>query len=238
MALLDLNVDLGELPDEPAALYGIATVVNVACGGHAGDLGSMARALSFAMARGTRVAAHPSYPDREGFGRASMDITPEALEASIAEQCDKLQGLARKLGYPVAIVKPHGALYHDAAKSPALAAAVLDGAARGLGSKGAALTVVGPPKGALLEESLRRGHVYAREGFADRGYRPDGSLVPRAEPGALLTDPNAAARQATELAARGGLETLCVHSDTPGAVAIATAVRDALHQAKTLVGSM
>jgi UPF0271 protein len=236
MAQVELNIDLGELPGEPAELFALATVANVACGGHAGDSASMARAISFALTRGTRLAAHPSYPDRQGFGRTTMAITPADLAARVEEQCAALQSIARKLGYPASMVKPHGALYHDAARDPALAAAVLEGAVRGLGVPPAALTVVGPPRGALLEESRRRAARYAREGFADRAYRADGTLVPRSEPGALVTDPGECARQALALASAGGLETLCVHGDTPDAVAIAVRVRDALVQAGLLAG--
>ena len=233
---VDLNIDLGELPGEPAELFALATVANVACGGHAGDRASMARAVSFALTRGTRVAAHPSYPDRDGFGRTTMAITPADLAAAVEAQCAGLQAIARKLGYPVAMVKPHGALYHDAARDPAIAAAVLDGAAHGLGVPAAELTVIGPPRGALLDEALRRGARYAREGFADRAYAGDGTLLPRSQPGALITDPGACARQALALVSAGGLETLCVHGDTPDAVAIAVRVRDALVQAGLLAG--
>jgi UPF0271 protein len=236
MPLLDLNIDLGEIPGEPAELFALATVANVACGGHAGDRASMARAVSFAMTRGTRLAAHPSYPDRAGFGRAPMEMAPADLAATVEEQCAALQAIARRLGYPAAIVKPHGALYHEAARDPALAEAVIDGAARGLGMAPAELTVVGPPRGALLEESLRRGARYAREGFADRAYQADGTLVPRSRPGALVTDPEACARQALALARSGGLETICVHGDTKDAVVIAARVRDALAQAGLLAG--
>ena len=238
MPQVDLNIDLGELPGEPAELFGLATVANVACGGHAGDAASMARAISFAMTRGTRLAAHPSYPDRAGFGRTTLAIAPADLAASVEAQCAALQAIARKLGYPAATVKPHGALYHDAARDPALAAAVLDGAARGLGLPLAEITLVGPPRGARLAEALRRGARYAREGFADRAYQADGTLVPRSRPGALLTDPGACARQALALAHAGGLETICVHGDTPDALAIAARVRDALAQAGALLGAV
>lgn len=236
MPKVELNIDLGELPGEPAALYGLATTVNLACGGHAGDKASMARALSFAMARGTTVAAHPSYPDRLGFGRTTMALEPGAVADAVAAQCAVLQALARRPGFPVAQVKPHGALYHDAAGSQALAAAVIEGAARGLGIAVAALTVTGPPRGALLDEARRRGARYAREGFADRAYRADGTLVPRSQGGALLTDPEACARQAMGLASSGTIETICVHGDSPGAVEIASRVRDALAGAGMLVG--
>ena len=236
MPLVDLNVDLGELPGEPAELYSLATVVNVACGGHAGDKASMARALSFAMARGARVAAHPSYPDRAGFGRVAMDLPPEEIALAVEQQCAALQAIARRIGYPVAIVKAHGALYHEAAKSAAVARALLDGAQRGLGTK--EITVVGPPRGALLDEALSRGLRHAREGFADRSYRADGSLVPRSERGALVVDVGACTRQAIALAATGTIETICVHADTQGAVDIAAAVREALAQNGYLAGAL
>src|SRR6185369_2030643 len=106
MPLVDLNIDLGEIPGEPRELYGLATVVNIACGGHAGDKATMARAVSFAMARGARGAAHPSYPDRVGFGRARVVMAVEDLALSIEQQCAALQAIARRLGYPAAIVKP------------------------------------------------------------------------------------------------------------------------------------
>jgi UPF0271 protein len=165
-----------------------------------------------------------------------MEMAPADLAATVEEQCAALQAIAHRLGYPASMVKPHGALYHEAARDPALAAAVFDGAARGLGVAAAELTVVGPPRGALLSESLRRGARYAREGFADRAYQADGTLVPRSRPGALVTDPEACARQALALARSGGLETICVHGDTEDAVAIAARVRDALAQAGLLAG--
>lgn len=233
--LVELNIDLGELPDEPKELFTLATTANIACGGHAGDAASMARALSFAMARGVHVAAHPSYPDREGFGRTRLAITPFDLAASVAAQCAALQAIASRLGYPVARVKPHGALYHDAASDPAIAEAVIDGAIRGLAAP--AIEIVGPPRGALLDLAVKRGLGYQREGFADRAYRPDGSLVPRSEPGAVIVDAGLCVRQAIALASSGRYETLCVHGDTKGAVAIAGAVREGLLSAGYLVRS-
>src|SRR5690242_7817176 len=108
-----LNVDLGELPDEPDELYSLATMVNVACGGHAGDEGSMARAVRLAAAAGARLAAHPSYPDRQGFGRTSMAMEPTALTESVRAQLATLDAVARAAGTRIEAVKPHGALYHD-----------------------------------------------------------------------------------------------------------------------------
>ncbi|MFT3767124.1 MAG: LamB/YcsF family protein [Minicystis sp.] len=236
MSSIDLNVDLGELPEEPAELFALATTANVACGGHAGDAASMERALARAIAHETRIAAHPSYPDRAGFGRKSMAMEPAAIEAAVAAQCAALAAVAKQVGATVTRVKPHGALYHDAARDAAIAAAVIGGSLRGLGVAAGEVVIVGPPTGSLVAEARRRGAAYAREGFADRGYREDGSLVPRSEPGALITDPEAAARQALTLARSGTIETLCVHGDTKDAVAIATRVRGALAEAGLLAG--
>lgn len=226
-APLTLNVDLGELPGEPEALYALAPVVNVACGGHAGDAGSMRRACALAKAHGCEIAAHPSYPDRAGFGRRSLALDVTTLRASIAAQCRALAEAARGVGLVVATVKPHGALYHDVTLDPALAEAVLDGAEEALERRPLALVVPGVGS-ALAALAIARGHVVVREGFADRGYAADGSLVPRGEPGALLADPRVAAAQAVALARSGRYETLCVHGDGAHALAIAEAVQAAL----------
>jgi len=220
-----LDIDLGELPDEPEALYACAHLANVACGGHAGDEASMRRAVAACIAHGTRVGAHPSYPDRAGFGRQPMQMAPPELRASIAEQCARLRDVAREAGVTLAYVKAHGALYHAARADADVASALVDGAIDALGT---GITIVGPPAGEVLAVAARAGVRYAREGFADRATRPDGTLVPRGEPGALVTDPAAAAGRALELAAAGGFDAICCHGDTPGAVAIARAVRDAL----------
>ena len=214
-----LNVDAGELPDEPDELYGLAHVVNVACGGHAGDDASMARVVAFCKRFGTRVGAHPSYPDREGFGRRATTMTPEALEAAVASQCRALAAHAS-----VAYVKLHGALYHAASGDLGVARAALRGANAALGAP-TVVTVIGPAEGATREAARELGLGYAREGFADRGVR-DGALVPRGEPGALIDDPAKAAARARELAA--SVDTICVHGDGPNALAIARAVRRAL----------
>jgi 5-oxoprolinase (ATP-hydrolysing) subunit A len=223
-----LNVDLGELPGEPDELYALAGQVNVACGGHAGDDDSMARACRLARERGARVAAHPSYPDREHFGRRSLALDPAELARSARAQCEALAAVAARAGVAVDAVKPHGALYHDAARGPALASALLRACREGLGvPPGQPLAYVGPP-GEGPPHSPDAPFVYLVEGFADRAYEPDGSLRPRSAPGALLTDPQACAEQALRLARSGRFHTLCVHGDTPGAVAIARAVHGAL----------
>jgi UPF0271 protein len=229
---VDLNIDLGELPEEPEELYALATVVNIACGGHAGDAGSMARAVALALAAGARIAAHPSYPDRARFGRERLAMDEAALRDTVRAQCAALRAAAEAAGARVALVKLHGALYHDAASDPILARAALDGALAGLCLRGSGpaggIGVVGPPWGLLSDEARARGLGYAREGFADRAYTAEGRLVPRGVPGAVLTDPAACAAQAVRLAEAGGVDTLCVHGDSPGATAVAAAVRGAL----------
>ena len=229
---VSLNVDLGELPDEPAGLYALATVVNIACGGHAGDRESMQRACAAAVANGARIAAHPSYADREGFGRRTLGIAPEALRASVAEQCTELREIARLEGAAITAVKPHGALYHDATRDELLARAVVLGAYDALGGDAPhVLTIVGPPSSRLREEAARhRSQRYAAEGFADRTYDESGSIVPRSRPDALITDPALAAAQAVHLATTRSIDTVCVHGDTAFAEAIARAVREALQQ--------
>jgi UPF0271 protein len=222
---LGLNVDAGEYPDEPEALFVLAHLVNIACGGHAGDGASMRRVLGFCKRYGTRAGAHPSYADREGFGRRPQAGPPEALAQLVADQCARLRGHAEALGVPLGHVKPHGALYHAANADPALARAVIEGSVRALG---ASVMVVGPPRGALATTAAEMHVEFAREGFADRAMRPDGTLVPRTEPGALVTDPEKAAAQAKRLLESGEVDTVCVHADTPSALRVAHAVRDAI----------
>ncbi|HEX5060874.1 MAG TPA: LamB/YcsF family protein [Kofleriaceae bacterium] len=219
-----LNLDAGEHADEPEELWALADVLSVACGGHAGDEQSMARVVAFSVGRARpRIGAHPSYPDRLGFGRRSLAVDPQALRQTIAWQCAQLAKVAAAHGQRVQWVKPHGALYHDAAKDLAAAGAVIFGAIEALGPD---VIVIGPPGGVLYEASRQAKLSYLREGFADRATNPDGSLVPRDQPGALITDPVVAAARARELV--GDVDTICVHADTPGALAIARAVREAL----------
>jgi UPF0271 protein len=213
-----LGVDAGELPGEPEDLWLACDWIHVACGGHAGDAASMAR-VAAACAGRVQLGAHPSYPDRGGFGRTPIAMAPRELAASVAEQCRALAAHAR-----IAHAKPHGALYHDADRSPELAAAFVDGVVAAAG----AVAIVGPPAGCLREAAEARGLRYLREGFADRGLRADGSLIPRGEAGALILDPAVAAAQAALLADGAGVDILCVHGDSPGALGIAHAVRAAI----------
>lgn len=226
MPRVALNIDLGELPGEPDELYSLATAVNIAGGGHAGDEASMRRAAELAVRAGARLVAHPSYPDREGFGRRALAITPRDLAESVRIQCGALRRAALEVGGSIAAVKPHGALYHEAARRAEVADAVIEGARAGLEID--SVEVVGSPGGALLDRARALGLPALREGFADRGYREDGSLVPRGEPGALLPSPEACAAQAVRLARTGQYQTLCLHADTSGALLNARAVRRAL----------
>jgi UPF0271 protein len=222
LALVLLDIDLGELPDEPEELYGLADVANIACGGHAGSPMSMARAVKLCARHGTWVGAHPSYPDRANFGRKRMTMEPGALRTAITTQCAALAALAR-----VRFVKAHGALYHDAREDETIARALVDGVVAALGHD---LHVIGGGTG-LEAACTRAGVGFLREGFADRGVGPDGLLLPRDQPGALITDPQAARTRAAQLI--GQVDILCVHGDTPGAVRIASAVRELLGAKET-----
>lgn len=222
MALM--NLDAGEHPNEPEELWALFDVLNIACGGHAGDAASMERVVRWCVASRCAIGAHPSYPDRAGFGRRTMAIEPAALRATAREQCAALAAIARRHARTIEYVKPHGALYHDAAANDAIARTLLGAVTDALGD---GIVVIGPPSGALGEAARERGLRYASEGFADRRMRENGSLVPRTEPGALITDPSEAAAQARAIAAQ--VDTICVHADTPGSLAIAGAVHKALH---------
>jgi len=228
-----LNLDAGERPNEIDGLWSLFDILMCACGGHAGDAASMDRVAAFCARSTVKLGAHPSYPDREGFGRRSplQGVPAEAMdarvrevatlvEASTAAQCRALAEIARRRRVAVVAMKPHGALYHDANVHGAIAQALLHGAVAALGR---GITIAGPPAGELRDEAERQRLLYAREGFADRRMRPDGSLVSRSEPGALIVDPAEAAAQAVALAS--SVDTVCIHGDTPGALAIAQAVR-------------
>lgn len=233
MKPLSLNIDIGERPDEPDELYSLATMVNIACGGHAGDPASMRRSVDLALNAGAKIVAHPSYPDRENFGRKSMHITFIRLALILRAQVLRLVTIANDMGGSTFAVKAHGALYHDAAESPVIAEVLLTVIEYcGIPS----MAVMGPPTGILKEKALEHGITYLVEGFADRTYLPDGQLAARSLPNALLTDPVEAAAQALRLAQTQQFDTLCVHADTPNALAVARAVRTALIDAHLLDG--
>lgn len=210
MPKIDLNADLGEgIADHlDLDLLDLITSANVACGGHAGDEATMTKTVREAKARGVRVGAHPSYPDRENFGRRSLPMGIEAIAVSVEDQVRTLMKIAEEEESPVIYIKPHGALYHDASLDSELASVVLS-VAKQMGLR--TMLLAGSPM-ADREPSI------IREGFLDRGYMPDGSLLPRGESGALLTDPEEVRQQALLIAPT--VDSLCIHSDTPNAVTL------------------
>lgn len=224
---IDLNADLGEEPMEEVrdiALMQHISSCNIACGGHAGDEGSMRRMLRAAHTAGVAAGAHPSYPDRAGFGRTSMDIPlPDLIEA-LVQQVAALTGIAGDLGIPLTHIKPHGALYNDLADRAEMADAV----AAALHHAFPSLALVGLAHGAFEAAAFQAGARFIAEGFVDRGYTPARRLVPRSQPGALIAGDDARAAQALAIATAQPLtandgslihvvaKSLCIHSDSPG----------------------
>ena len=234
--MIELNADIGEGQDDVALMAYIARA-SIACGGHFGDAASMRAALLRCAEHGVAAGAHPSYPDRASFGRRRLAASPDEVMRWVAEQTETLADAAARLGLVLAHVKPHGALYNDAAADAALAQAVAEGVAR----VDPRLAVVGLSGSHLVSAALAAGLGALNEAFADRRYHASGRLVSRETPDAVITEPEAAAAQAfalavgAPLAAEGGAarikaETLCVHSDTANALKIARAVHRALHR--------
>lgn len=228
---IDLNSDVGEGfgqwpggPDD--ALIPLLTSVNVACGFHAGDPSIMRRTCELAQQHGCAIGAQVSYPDLVGFGRRFIDMKAGELTDAVVYQLGALEACARVSGSRVHYLKPHGALYNAIAEHEVQAAAVV----AAVRAYDAALPVMGLPGSAVQRECEAAGLRFVVEGFADRAYTAEGRLVPRTQAGALITEPNAAAEQALRLA-KSGVESICVHSDTPGAVAIVEAVKHALEGA-------
>lgn len=241
---VDLNLDAGERPEAAAnrseeALLALVSSVNIACGGHAGDEETMAATLAAAHSLGVACGAHPGYPDRMGFGRASLAITPGEIAAAVEAQVRALDRIAGQLGVQLRHVKPHGALYNDAARDATVAVAV----ARGAGPWSGRVRLVGRAGAPCLEIYRQAGFAVLAEAFAERRYEADGTLRPRCDPDAVLHDPDEAAAQAVGIAVDGAVravngrqvrlraDTLCIHSDSPGALVIARAVREALASA-------
>lgn len=221
MKAIDLNADLGEGGSDDTALLSLVTSCNIACGGHAGSDDIMRKTVELALASGVAIGAHPGYEDRENFGRLEMNLPLQTVTDLVTRQVGKLAVFA---GAELHHVKPHGALYNQANRDTALAAAVVEGV-RKISPK---LILYAPPFGALAAAGRAAGLVVRAEGFADRRYRDDGSLVPRSEPGAVISDIDEAVAQAVELAKGGVIETLCVHGDGPHAVEMLRAIRRAL----------
>jgi 5-oxoprolinase (ATP-hydrolysing) subunit A len=256
-SVTDLNADLGEsfgawtLGDDQS-LMRIITSANVACGFHAGDPLTLRRACALARSAGVTIGAQVSYRDLAGFGRREMDVPADELEAELLYQIAALDGLAKVEGAAVRYVKPHGALYHRVRKDRAQATALVN-AIKAYDPSLPVLTLSAgnagvqggrpPPANTVAEIAAEAGLTVVAEAFADRGYAPDGSLVPRGRPGAMLTDPAEVAARAVRMMTEGVVESvegsevevrarsLCIHGDTPGAVALAAAVRTALEQA-------
>ncbi len=242
--VVDLNADLGEsfgawrLGDDQA-LLAIVTSANIACGFHAGDPLTIRKACAGAVARGVRIGAQVSYRDLAGFGRREMSVPADELTAEVLYQLAAVDGIARAEGGRVSYLKPHGALYNRAARDPVQAAAIAAAAC----AFDRALPVLTLPGSALATAAAEVGLPVVTEAFADRGYRDDGSLVPRSQQGAVLTDPDTVAARAVRMVVDGTVPTasgaalelsprsVCVHGDTPGAVALAAAVRSSLEQA-------
>ena len=242
MKRLDLNCDLGELPEMLAdgsqeALMQFVTSANVACGGHAGDETMMRATIEQALRHGVAVGAHPGYEDRKNFGRVTLDLTAEQICDSVHRQLVALSKIAKKCGARIAHVKAHGALYNDAAKNADLALAIAEGVRRWRQDD---VVLVGLAGSLMLREFRAAGFRVAAEAFADRRYEKDGSLRARKFRDALLPNPEDAAAQAVRIAEGRGVltrentpvlieaDTLCIHGDTPGAARIAEAVRKAL----------
>lgn len=249
MSSIDLNADLGEsfgawrLGDD-AAMLGLVTSANIACGFHAGDPATLLHTCREAVGGGVVIGAQVGYRDLAGFGRRFIDIAPADLYADVLFQIGALDGLARSVGGRVAYVKPHGALYNTIVRDEDQARAVVEAVAAYGDSP---LPLLGLPHSAALRIAARAGLRTITEAFADRAYTPEGTLVPRTQPGALLHDPDAVAARVVRLATDGvvtavdgsvidvSADSVCVHGDTPDAVAIATAVRDALAEAGVAV---
>jgi UPF0271 protein len=223
---VDLNADLGEEVTDDAGLLAVVTSANVACGFHAGSPEVMRAVCAEAARRGVVVGAQVSYRDRAGFGRVPRDVDHALLRDQIAEQVEVLSAIAVAEGTSVRYLKPHGALYHRVTDDEDQAGAVLEGSGR--------LAVLGFPGSRLLALAAEAGRATYDEGFPDRAYA-GGRLVDRSEPGAVLEDAEEIAAQAVRLAPR--VASLCVHGDSPGAVAHAVAVRRALEGAAYTLAS-
>jgi 5-oxoprolinase (ATP-hydrolysing) subunit A len=239
---IDLNADVGEASEPTAvaierSLLRVVTSANIACGGHAGDDESMRQTMQVALEHGVTIGAHPSYPDRVGFGRRTIEISVADLSKSLSEQIGALMAIADGLGAQVQSVKPHGALYGEVARGRSSFGALL-GVMQELCGPDVALVL--PSATPAVELATTRGRPVLQEGFADRAYAADGALVARRETNAVYDDPIMAAAQALALVEKGtvtaadgtvlslAVDTLCVHGDSPNALAMANAVRQML----------
>jgi 5-oxoprolinase (ATP-hydrolysing) subunit A len=244
MKRIDLNCDMGELPEAIAdgtqeALMPSFTSVNVACGGHAGDPQTMHSTIEQALRWKLAIGAHPGYPDRANFGRVELSLPPQAIADSVYQQVRSLAEIAARCKVSLTHVKPHGALYNQAAHNRQLAKAI----AKGIAQWRTDIVLVGLAGSPMLDVFREAGFPVAAEAFADRRYEPDGTLRSRNHADALIHDPAEASRQALRIVeqrmviARDGskvavnAQTICIHGDTPGATKIAVTVSETLRQA-------
>ena len=245
---IDLNADLGEYtgldgPARDAAIMDVVTSANIACGVHAGDLDVMKRTVDLAARRDVAIGAHPSFPDREGFGRREMNIPAAELEDQIASQIEALSECCVATGVRLRYVKPHGALYNIGARDEAVASVIAEAVRR----TDSSLVLLGLYDSFLISEGERAGLTIASEGFPDRGYLGDGRLVPRGRADAVLHDAELVADRAVRMARDGYVESadgtrikvlpdsLCIHGDNPEALELVKAVRAALETAGLIV---
>ena len=232
---IDLNADVGEGYGQDAALMPLISSANIACGVHAGDVDSMRQTVMLALEHGVAVGAHPSFPDREHFGRQEMQLSARDLHECIVAQIESLAEVAATAGTRLHHVKPHGALYNMAARDQELAAIV----AQAVHSVDPTLMMFGLCGSVMLTVAERLGVRAVGEAFADRAYRPDGTLQPRSEPGSVIENADVVVGRAVEMAGNGSVtavdgsriairaETICLHGDTPGASVLARRIRDA-----------
>ena len=244
MPKIDLNCDMGELPEAIAdgtqeSLMPSFTSINVACGGHAGDDATMRLTIQQALRHQVSIGAHPAYPDRENFGRTELNLSATEVADSVFQQVRTLASIATELNVQITHVKPHGALYNQAVRNRPLAQAI----AEGVGRYSHNIVLVGLADSPMLEVFAQAGFPVAAEAFADRLYEPDGTLRSRKHLDALIRDPAKAAAQALSIAQRSSViardgtivpvhaQTICIHGDTPGAPQIAEAVAKTLREA-------
>jgi len=245
MTGLDLNADLGEGMGADEALLEIVSSASIACGGHAGDDGTMRAAIRAAKARGAVIGAHPGFADRENFGRKRLLLPPQDLDEQIRGQVRRLVEIAEEEGASVRYLKLHGALANMAAEEPSIAALCF-ASVEGLVDN---LAILALDNSAQVEVAETMGFAVVREAYADRAYQPNGLLVPRSAPGAVLSDPEAIVERAIRMAEKGEIvaidgtvfessaRSLCIHGDTPDAVEIARHLRRALADAGISVAS-
>lgn len=235
MMMIDLNADLGEGAASDAELLTLVSSANIACGFHAGDAGMMLTCARAALQNGVAVGAHPSFPDRDNFGRTAMQLPPETVYAQTLYQIGALAAITHAEGGVMRHVKPHGMLYNQAAKDPQLADAI----AKAVHACDPALILVGLAGSELIRAGKHYGLTTRQEVFADRGYQADGSLVPRSQPGALIEDEEQSLAQTLEMVQNGRVksitgewtpveaQTVCLHGDGEHALAFARRLRAA-----------